>query len=135
MAQVEQTHKVILIVEDSVTQGLHLEDLLADAGLKVLWAKDGQSALEMAHLTKPDLIVLDIQLPDMNGFQLCKMIKSESDLAEVPVIMLTRYDDPEAVVLGLQTGVVDYIPKDVFADAVLMETLKHIGLVETATEI
>lgn len=129
MAEIDQTGKVILIVEDNVTQGQHLVNLLENAGLQVHWAQDGQSALELLQHVQPEVIVLDVQLPDMNGFQVCKLIKSEDALKDIPVIMLTRYDDPEAVVLGLQTGAVDYIPKDVFADAVLLETLRHIGLV------
>lgn len=129
MADISQAGKIILIVEDSLTQGMHLLGMLENAGLQVQWAQDGQSALDMLHRVQPDLIVLDVQLPDMNGFQLCRAIKSEDALKDIPVIMLTRFDDPEAVVLGLQTGVVDYIPKDVFSDAVLLETLRHIGLV------
>jgi DNA-binding response OmpR family regulator len=85
--------------------------------------------LEVARQTQPDLIVLDVQLPGLNGFQVCQHLKSQTDTRHIPVIMFTCHDDPEAVVLGLQTGVVDYIPKDAFADAVLVETLRQMGLV------
>jgi len=128
MSKNGQTSKTILVIEDSVTQALHLQALLAEAGLQVICAQDGQAGLKMAHESHPDLIVLDVQLPDMNGFQVCQDLKSQNDTQHIPVIMFTRHDDPEAVVLGLQTGVVDYIPKDAFADAVLIETLRQMGL-------
>ena len=129
MPKADRTGKLILIVEDSATQALHLQAVLEGAGLQVSWAQDGKSGLEMAHRVRPDLIVLDVQLPDMNGFQVCQDLKSQNGTRNIPIIMFTRHDDPEAVVLGLQTGVVDYIPKDAFADAVLIETLRQMGLV------
>jgi DNA-binding response OmpR family regulator len=123
-----QTRKTILVIEDSATQALHLQALLAEAGLQVVCAQNGRAGLKMAHQAHPDLIVLDVQLPDMNGFHVCQDLKSQNDTQRIPIIMLTRHNDPEAVVLGLQTGVVDYIPKDAFADAVLIETLRQMGL-------
>jgi len=129
MSKTNKTGKTILIVEDSTTQALHLQALLEEAGLHVIWAPDGQAGVKMAHQALPDLVVLDVQLPDMNGFQVCQDLKSQNDTRHIPIIMFTRHDDPEAVVLGLQTGVVDYIPKDAFADAVLIETLRQMGLV------
>ncbi len=129
MSKNGQTSSTILVIEDSATQALHLQGLLEEAGLQVIWAPDGQSGVKMAHQARPDLIVLDVQLPDMNGFQVCQDLKSQKDTQPIPIIMFTRHDDPEAVVLGLQTGVVDYIPKDAFADAVLIETLRQMGLV------
>jgi DNA-binding response OmpR family regulator len=68
-------------------------------------------------------------MPGMNGFQVCQQLKRAVDTAEIPIIMFTRHDEQEAVVLGLQTGAVDYIPKDAFADAVLLETLRQMKLI------
>jgi DNA-binding response OmpR family regulator len=129
MPKTNKTSKTILIVEDSATQALHLQALLEEAGLQVIWAQNGQAGVKMARQAQPDLVVLDVQLPDMNGFQVCQDLKSRNDTRHIPVIMFTRHDDPEAVVLGLQSGVVDYIPKDAFADAVLIETLRQMGFV------
>ena len=66
----------------------------------------------------------------MNGFQVCRHLKSEHDTKDIPIIMFTRHDEQEAVKLGLQTGAVDYIPKDAFADAVLLETLRQMELLD-----
>ena len=121
--------KIVLLVEDNRTQALHLQTLLEQEGLKVAWASDGREGIQMAQQLLPDLIVLDVQMPEMNGFQVCQQLKYTRDTASIPVIMFTRHDDPEAVVLGLETGAVDYIPKDAFADAVLLETLRQMGLI------
>jgi DNA-binding response OmpR family regulator len=121
--------KTILLIEDSATQALHLKLLLEQEGLKVAWASAGQMGLKMARQLHPDLILLDVQMPDMNGFQVCQQLKGAKDTASIPVIMLTRFDDPETVKLGMQLGVTDYIPKDAFADAVLLETLRQMGVI------
>ena len=122
-------HKTILVVEDSTTQALHLQALLEQEGLKVELARDGRAGLQMAQKLQPDLIVLDVQMPEMNGFQVCQRLKESQDTVDIPVIMFTRHDEHEAVMLGLQTGVADYIPKDAFADAVLLETLRQMGFI------
>lgn len=127
----EQAGKTILLVEDSTTQALHFQTLLEENGLQVLWASDGESGVEMARRQSPDLIVLDIQLPKMNGFEVCLKLKEMRATAEIPVIMLTRFDEAESVVQGLQAGAIDYIPKDAFAGAVLLETLRQMGLIIT----
>ncbi len=127
--EVDDKNKTILVVEDSPTQALHLQTLLEQEGLKVVLAYDGRAGVQMAQQLHPDLIVLDVHMPEMNGFQVCQHLKDGPDTADIPVIMFTRRDDHEAVVMGLQTGAVDYIPKDAFADAVLLETLRQMGLI------
>jgi len=123
--------KTILIVEDSTTQALHFRTLLENQQLHVEWAPSGGQGLQMARQLLPDLIVLDLQMPDMNGFQVCRELKETPNTAQIPIIMLTRHDDTEAVVLSMQIGIVDYIPKDAFADAVLVETLRQMGLINS----
>jgi DNA-binding response OmpR family regulator len=117
----------ILVVEDSTTQALHLRTLLEQQGLDVLWARDGAQGVRLARQEEPDLIVLDIQMPEMNGFEVCQRLKETTETAEIPVIMFTRYDDAQSVLSGLEKGAIDYIPKDAFAEAVLLETLREMG--------
>lgn len=119
----------ILVIEDSPTQALHLQALLEQKGLNVAVASEGQTGLQMAQQLHPDVIVLDVQMPEMNGFQVCQQLKTMRDTADIPIILLTRHDDDENVVTGLQMGAIDYIPKDAFADAVLLETLRQMGLI------
>jgi CheY-like chemotaxis protein len=71
----------------------------------------------------------------MNGLQVCEALKSSPQTRHIPVIMLTRHDDPQMITLGLKSGIVDYIPKDAFADAVLVETLRQMGLIAASTAI
>ena len=125
-------HKTILVVEDSTTQALHLRLLLERNGLQVAWAETGRKGVQMARQLHPDLIILDLQMPDINGFQVCQQLKEAQDTAAIPIIMLTRHDDTETVVLGIQIGITDYIPKDAFADAVLLETLRQMGLLASS---
>ena len=121
--------KKILVVEDSPTQALHMQALLEQEGVDVFLAHDGRMGLQMAQELHPDLIVLDVQMPEMNGFQVCRQLKGQRETKDIPIIMFTRHDEQEAVVLGLQTGAVDYIPKDAFADAVLLETLRQMKFI------
>ena len=131
MSQNQKTTEIystILVVEDSPTQAIHIQSMLEQNGAQVLLAVDGLEGINLAVGMEPDLIVLDMQLPDMNGLQVCKYLKSNKETEHIPIIMFTRYDDTETVALGLQLGVVDYIPKDAFADAVLLETLRQMNL-------
>jgi DNA-binding response OmpR family regulator len=112
----ESRGRTILLVEDNATQALHLQALLEQEGLTALWARDGRSGIKMARRESPDLIVLDVQMPGMNGFEVCQELKGRQDTAAIPIIMFTRHDDPDVVLMGLQAGAVDYIPKDAFAD-------------------
>lgn len=120
--------KTVLVVEDSPTQALHLQKLLETEGLTVILAQNGREGLQMAQQTHPDIVVLDLEMPEMNGLQMCQQLKEDRDTADIPVIMFTHHDEREAVVVGLQSGAIEYIPKDVFADAVLLETLRQMGV-------
>lgn len=121
--------KTILLVEDSTTQALHLQLLLEGQGLRVTWANTGEAGVQMAHHMCPDLIILDLQMPDINGFQVCQQLKEIQHTAAIPIIMLTRHDDSEMVTHSMEFGITDYIPKDAFADVVLLETLRQMGLI------
>jgi CheY-like chemotaxis protein len=121
--------KTVLVIEDSPTQAMHVQSLLEREGVNVVLAIDGSEGVTLAQTLLPDLVLLDMQLPGMNGFQVCERLKRTRETYRIPVIMFTRHDDPEMITLGLQSGVTDYIPKDAFADVVLLETLRHMGLI------
>lgn len=124
----------VLVVEDSHTQALHLQALLEREGLSVALAFDGKSGIEMASQVQPTVAILDVQMPEMNGFEVCKQLKEMPDTADIPIIMLTCRDENEAVLEGLQVGAIDYIPKDAFSDAVLIETLRQMGFIAPSAE-
>lgn len=115
----------ILLVEDSAPQALKLKLGLENNGCQVDWANTGLAGLNLAQQKSFDLIVLDIELPDINGFEVCRRLKGDPELAQIPVVMLTTLDQAENVLDGLEAGAIDYIPKDAFAEAVLLETIKQ----------
>ncbi len=119
---------VVLLVEDSPTQALVIQNFLLEAGLQVIVATNGKMGVRLARKVLPNLILLDIQMPDMNGFEVCEQLKQGDETAAIPIVMLTRQDTQEAVKQSLQSGAVDFIPKDAFTTVVLLEALRQMGL-------
>ena len=124
----QKTKATVLIVEDSPTQALNIQQTLLEMGLDVVCAEDGLAGLRQAQRLLPDLIVLDVQLPEMNGFEVIRELKKWPETEVIPVILLTRHDTPDAVKFGMAYGAIDFIPKDAFAMAVLKETIQQMDL-------
>ena len=101
----------ILIVEDSPTQALQLQHLLEEAEYQVLVAQNGQEALTLLKNHQPTLIISDILMPGMDGFELCKNIKHNESLKKIPVVLLTSLSDPHDVIRGLECGASNFITK------------------------
>jgi DNA-binding response OmpR family regulator len=99
----------ILIVEDEPAVARGLEYALTKEGFVVLQAETGQQALDLAHTRDPHLILLDIRLPDISGFDVCRQLRSEG--ARQPILMLTACDEEVDKVLGLELGADDYVVK------------------------
>jgi DNA-binding response OmpR family regulator len=99
----------ILIVEDERAVARGLEYGLVSEGFSVLVAENGQKALDLAHTQKPHLILLDIRLPDINGFDVCRQLRGEG--SRMPILMLTARDEAIDKVLGLELGADDYVVK------------------------
>jgi CheY-like chemotaxis protein len=119
----------ILVVEDSCTQALRFQLELAHYGLEVEVASDGVAGLAAARGNPPNAIVLDIDLPELDGYSVCRALKADPATSHIPIVMLTRYDDVQATLAGLDVGAVDYIPKDSFAEDNLVEALQQLGLI------
>ncbi len=110
----------ILIAEDSATQRHLLQVHLEKAGFSVVAAKDGQEALTLATSGQlPDLVVTDIVMPVMDGYQLCRELKSLEALRHVPVVLLTALSDPRDIIAGLQCGADNFIGKPFTEDYLL----------------
>jgi DNA-binding response OmpR family regulator len=99
----------LLLVEDEPALARGLSDTLRAQGFDVHLAADGQRGLDMAARVKPDLILLDIMLPKVNGFDVCRMLRGQG--IDVPIVMLTAKGQEEDVILGLNLGADDYITK------------------------
>ncbi len=98
----------ILVVDDEVSLQETLTYKLEKEGYKVEVAGDGLTALELARSTNPDLVILDVMLPGMDGFEVCRTLRQETN---IPVLMLTARDDEIDRVVGLEVGADDYLPK------------------------
>ena len=101
--------ETILIIEDDATMMRGLKDNFEYRGYRVLTATDGEQGLDAALGQKPDLVVLDIMLPKINGYEVCRLIRKEG--LEMPIIMLTAKGEESDIVLGLNLGADDYVTK------------------------
>jgi two-component system cell cycle response regulator len=101
----------ILIVDDDPVAREALEALLSNRGYQMVSAANGFEGLARAAEYTPDAILLDVMMPGMNGFEVCKRLRADARLAEVPIIMLTALDDRDARLLGLHAGADDFISK------------------------
>src|SRR6516165_12572419 len=102
----------VLVVDDDLTIGEVVGDYLRDAGLETRHAADGQSALSLAEEWAPDLVVLDLMLPGIDGLEVCKRLRAAQESQRpLPVIMLTALGEEGDRVLGLETGADDYVTK------------------------
>jgi len=111
MEMEKEKKAVILIVDDSPTQLLILRNLLEKNGYTVEGAVDGENALSCAQDGKPDLIISDIFMPKMNGYELCQALKQDPRLRLTPVILLTTMSASESIVKALNTGADYFVPK------------------------
>jgi two-component system, sensor histidine kinase and response regulator len=101
----------ILVAEDSPTQALRLRLLLERSGYEVIVAADGREALEAARREKPTLVISDVVMPEMDGYGLSRSIKSDSDLRQIPVMLVTTLSDPQDVIRGIEAGADNFVVK------------------------
>ena len=101
----------ILIVEDSPTQTIRLQYLLEESGYKVSTATNGADALACLKGRAFHLVVSDIVMPGMDGYELCREIKKNEDLGHIPVLLLTQLSEPEDIVKGLESGADNFVTK------------------------
>jgi signal transduction histidine kinase/DNA-binding response OmpR family regulator len=114
----------ILAVEDSPTQALQLQYILEQHGYRAAVAQNGQDALAFMRQHKPTMVISDILMPEMDGYQLCQQIKADADLADVPVILLTSLSDPKDVIKGLECGADSFIVKP-YAEDFLLSRIQY----------
>ncbi len=101
----------ILIVDDEIVSRYTMEALLESEQYTLVFAENGLQGLEKAELLKPDLILLDVMMPGMNGFEVCRRLRTNPRLADLPVVMVTAWDDPTARLRCLEIGATEVICK------------------------
>ncbi|RYD89143.1 MAG: response regulator, partial [Sphingobacteriales bacterium] len=109
----------IVVVDDSRTQAAMLRQLLQQNGYEVFTAFDGQQALHAVDEHQPDVVIADIVMPVMDGYEMCQRLKADPVAAQTPVILLTALQDPSDIVRGLQAGADYYLTKPYQAEYVL----------------
>jgi len=115
----------ILIAEDSPTQALKLEHLLLGHGYTVSVTENGSQAIEFLKGRKPDIIISDIMMPIMDGYALCRAVKADSTLREIPVILLTGLSDTGDVINGIKSGADNFLTKP-YKDEFLLSRIEHV---------
>ncbi|MBW4510496.1 MAG: response regulator [Scytonematopsis contorta HA4267-MV1] len=125
----------ILIVDDTPTNLKLLFEMLNNSGFKVSIAKNGESALEKVHDIIPNLILLDVMMPGIDGFETCRRLKANPKTKDIPVIFMTALADTVDKVKGLQLGAVDYITKPIEYEEVLARINVHLELRKTQLKL
>ncbi|MBC7248068.1 MAG: response regulator [Actinobacteria bacterium] len=109
-AEEEEKYRILLIEDDPAISNVVELNLRLD-NYEVFLASDGEEGLKMVDETDPDLIILDVMMPKIDGWQVLMKLKSEDRTRDIPVIMLTAIDDEQSKVIGLRGGADDYVPK------------------------
>lgn len=107
----DNVNSVVLIVDDEYAGRETLQSILEGEGYQLEMAENGPQAIEKAKSFLPDVILLDVMMPGMTGFEVCQRIRTEPEIAEIPIIMLTALDDRESLLTALKAGADDFISK------------------------
>jgi DNA-binding response OmpR family regulator len=119
--------QVVLVVDDAIDSIHMLNDVLEESRFTVLVALEGAQALTITKNIRPDIILLDAIMPNMDGFETCRQLKLNPQLADVPIIFMTGLSDTEHVVMGLNAGGVDYVTKPINPDELIARMRVHLA--------
>ncbi|MCP5501430.1 MAG: hybrid sensor histidine kinase/response regulator [Leptospiraceae bacterium] len=129
------TEEGILIIDDNPLNLSVLGQTLKEAGFKVTIANSGKSGIYAAQKQMPELILLDIQMPEMDGFETCKLLKEDEKTKQIPIIFLTAFNNKSQIVQGFEYGAVDYITKPFDKNEVISRIKNHICIYKLQSEI
>lgn len=126
--ELQVSEQTILIVDDNPTNIGVLADYLEEHGFVILVARDGVSGLDKAAYARPDLILLDVMMPGVDGFEVCRRLKTDAATQNIPVIFMTALANVENKVKGFQVGAVDYVTKPLQQEEVLARVTTHLKI-------
>ncbi len=118
--------KKILIIEDETALLYALQSQLSIEGYRVFIADDGEKALKVLNTRKPDLIILDIILPKLNGWEFLKIVKANAETKNIPVVIISNLSDDASRQRGIKLGAKDYLPKINYSIAEIIDKVKKI---------
>lgn len=128
MSMSGQTETTLLLIDDTPDNIKVLMYFLNNEGFRILATKDGKNGLLKAKQAQPDLILLDVMMPDMDGFEVCKRLKADAETYHIPVIFITALESSKEKVKGLSIGAVDYITKPFSQEEVLARVNTHLKI-------
>jgi DNA-binding response OmpR family regulator len=105
--------KRILVVDDEIGALTLIGIMLDRGGFEVLKARDATQALAMLEKDTPDLMILDVMMPDIDGIELCRMLRDRAETSATPILILSARGDAESVMRGMDAGATDYLPKPI----------------------
>lgn len=121
----------ILIVDDVEANRFILRDIIQEMGHQPVLTESGAQAIKVAKRLHPQLIILDIAMPEMDGYEVCRILKEDSETKEIPIIFISAFDEPEDIVKGFAMGGGDYITKPFVAEVVKVRVGMHLNLYDT----
>jgi phosphoserine phosphatase RsbU/P len=125
----------ILVVDDIIKNIQLLGSVLGKEGYAVSYATDGAKAIEMVASEPFDLILLDVMMPEMDGFEVCRQLKQRPEAKDIPILFLTAKSEPDDIIRGLQEGAVDYLTKPFNPPELLARVKTHVALQQTKTDL
>lgn len=135
MEAVNKNVSKVLIVDDIEANRYILKNVIFDMGHFPILAENGMQALKIVQRMKPELIILDIAMPEMDGFEVCQKIKENPLTREIPIIFISAFDEPSDIVKGFEIGCEDYIVKPFIPEVVKARVGAHLKLYEANTKM
>jgi len=129
MPQTDHEMKEKILIVDDVPLNIHIvKDILSEKNYQLTTATNGREAIEKAKSTDFDLILLDVRMPDINGFEVCKQLRMIQKIKDVPIIFLTGEDETKSILQGFEAGAVDYVTKPFYGMELLARVQTHLEL-------
>ncbi|HUN09654.1 MAG TPA: response regulator [Aggregatilineales bacterium] len=119
--------KHILVVDDEIGALTLIGIMLERGGFGVLKAKDARQALSVLDQNAPDMIILDVMMPGMDGIELCKVIRGRQDVPQTPILILSARGDAESIMRGIEAGANDYLPKPILHHDLVAKVRNMLG--------
>lgn len=125
----------ILIVDDMEGQRFILRNIIADMGYQPILAESGAQALRVIPGCDPKLILLDVAMPEMDGYEVCKILKDNPDTRRIPIILASAFEDDREIIRGFELGCADYMKKPFIPEVVRARVGVHMKLFEAEQEM
>lgn len=125
----------VLVVDDEISLVHLCQLILEDAGYEVRGAISGKEALRLIHEEVPDLVLLDVMMPGMDGIELCRVLRGRPDTAALPILILSARGDAKSVMSGMDAGASDYLPKPILHHDLVAKVRRMLDMGEADADL